>query len=136
MNAAQKYFKERYPHIREVDLKRLSSPDMYDGRGGIWFYYNPYAVEVWTKWCRDNGIKLGRWADCKYCYSTVTPLIGDGVVYCSECGYGIADLTILETISGVCHKPILPKTLKINMPDTSYLKKTESINITKLAVSN
>lgn len=37
-------------------------------------------------------VKLGRWAYCKYCHKNVIPMVGDGIVECSECGYGLAPL--------------------------------------------
>lgn len=37
-------------------------------------------------------IKLGRWFYCKYCYKNIRPEIGDGVVVCPECNYGLAPL--------------------------------------------
>lgn len=37
-------------------------------------------------------IKLGRWVYCKYCCKNVRPTVGDGIVKCSECGYGLAPL--------------------------------------------
>lgn len=39
-----------------------------------------------------KGIKLGRWFYCKYCYKSIRPEIGDGVVICPECHYGLAPL--------------------------------------------
>lgn len=38
--------------------------------------------------------KLGRWVYCKYCYKSVRPQLHllDGLVRCSECGYGLAPL--------------------------------------------
>ena len=33
---------------------------------------------------------------CKYCYKNVRPELGDGVVICSECGYGLAPFEGLE----------------------------------------
>jgi len=34
----------------------------------------------------------GRWIYCKYCYKNVLPVIDEpeGLIVCSECGYGLA----------------------------------------------
>jgi hypothetical protein len=41
-----------------------------------------------------NGkrVKLCRWFYCKYCYKSIRPEIGDGVVICPCCHYGLAPL--------------------------------------------
>jgi len=38
--------------------------------------------------------KIGRWVYCKYCYKNVCPEINyqDGLIKCTECGYGLAPL--------------------------------------------
>lgn len=41
---------------------------------------------------KRRRIKLGRWFYCKYCYKSIRPEIGDGVVICPDCGYGLAPL--------------------------------------------
>ena len=37
---------------------------------------------------------------CKYCYQDVQPEFGDGVIVCSECGYGLAQIDDLEKYGG------------------------------------
>ena len=42
-------------------------------------------------------LKLGRWFYCKYCYKSIRPQIGDGVVVCPNCDAGLAPLNdVLE----------------------------------------
>lgn len=41
-------------------------------------------------------IRLGRWFYCKYCYRSIRPEIGDGVVMCPICNYGLAPLDAVE----------------------------------------
>lgn len=137
MKTHQTYLKQKFPQIREVDLIRARTPDFYPPGQAPVVRYNPYAYDVWSKWCGDNNIVLGPTASCKYCYNDeVQPLIGDGVVLCSKCGYGIASLTELDSISGVCHSPSLPKKLKNKMPDLSYLEETVSVMVSKLPSKN
>ena len=43
---------------------------------------------------KNAALKLGRWRYCKSCYKNVLPRIGDGVIACAECDFGIGLLHI------------------------------------------
>lgn len=41
---------------------------------------------------QTKRLKIGRWIYCKYCYKNVLPIINfnEGLIQCSECGYGLS----------------------------------------------
>lgn len=40
---------------------------------------------------QTKRLKMGRWVYCKYCYKNVLPIVNynEGLIQCSECGYGL-----------------------------------------------